>query len=76
MKKDLLRNISIKKIANLPISKQIQQIDKSHSLVSSDYNSLYPSAMAHKDSKWPKIDTSVTFKKEDSTRLCELFNTG
>ena len=44
-------------------------------LASSDFNSLSP-AMAHKDSKWPKIQTAVAIKQEHSTRLCELFDTG
>ena len=39
------------KLNNLPISKEIKQIDKSNLLESSDYNSLYPSAMAHLNSK-------------------------
>ena len=32
--------------------------------------------MAHKNSKWPKIETTIAIKKEASARLCELFNTG
>ena len=31
--------------------------------------------MAHKDSKWPKIETVLAIKKEDSARLCEVFKT-
>ena len=30
--------------------------------------------MAHKDSKWPKIEIAKAIKKEDSDRFCELFN--
>ena len=37
---------------------------------------LNPSAMAHKDSKWPKMEAAIAIKKEDSARLCELFNIG
>ena len=48
-------------------------IDKSDLLPSSDYNSLYPSAMAHPDSKWPIIETARAIKLEDSNNLCELF---
>ena len=48
-----------KKIADLPISKALQQIAKTGLLVSIDFISLYPSAIAHKDSKWPKIETTV-----------------
>ena len=51
-------------------------MDKSDLLVSSDYNSLYPSAMAHNDSNWSKLETAKTIEKEDSDRLCELINTG
>ena len=36
--------------------------------------SFYPSAMAHNDSKWPKIETTKTIEKEYSNRLCEFFN--
>ena len=36
----------IKKLASLPISKELNKIDKIDLLVSSDYTSLYPSAMS------------------------------
>ena len=32
--------------------------------------------MAHENSKRPKIETTIAIKKEDSARLCELFNNG
>ena len=51
-------------------------IDKSDLLVSSDYNSLYPSAMALSDSKWPKTETAKAIDTEDSNRLCSLYNSG
>ena len=54
----------------------MKKIDKSDLLVSSDYNSLYPIAMAQQDSKWPKIETAKSIKKEDSDRSCELLNSG
>ena len=63
-----------RKIARIPISKQIALIDKSDLFVSSDYNSLHPSAMAHPDSKWPKKETVVAVNTENSDRLCSLFN--
>ena len=63
-----------RKVARIPVSKQLAVIDKSDLLVSSDYNSLYPSAMAHPDSKWPKIETAKAIRLEDSDYLCELFN--
>ena len=63
-----------KKLASLSISKKLNKIDKSNLLVSSDYNSLYPSAMAHDDSTWPSIETAKGIRPEDSKYLCELFN--
>ena len=51
-------------------------IDKSDPFVSSDYNNLYPSARSHPDSKWRKIESSESTAKEDSEKLCCLFNTG
>ena len=51
-------------------------IDKSDFFLSSDYISLYPSAMAILDSKWPKIETAREINIEDSDRLCSLFNNG
>ena len=65
-----------RKVARIPVSKQLALIDKSDLLVSSDYNSLYPLAMAHPDSKWPTIATAKTINIEDSNYLCELFNNG
>ena len=65
-----------KKPTNLPICKELQQIDKSDLLVSGDYLSVYPPAMAHKGSKWPKIETAVAINQEDSNCICEVFNTG
>ena len=59
------------------MSRELKRVVKSDLIVASDYNSLYPSAMADKGSKWPKIETTTTVKKkEDSARLLELFNTG
>ena len=74
--KDSFENFINKKHANLPISKELQQTNESDLLVSSEYNRLYPSAMAHKDSKWPVKETAVAKKTKNSTRLCELFNSG
>ena len=63
---DSFENYINKEIGNLPISRELKRVDKSGLFVSRDYNSLYPSAMAHKDSKWPKIETAIAIKKEDS----------
>ena len=75
IKKDSFENYINKNIGNLPISGELKRVDKSD-LLSSDYNSLYPSAMAHKESYWFKIETAIAIKKEDSACLCDLFNTG
>ena len=45
-------------------------INKSDLLILSVYISLYPSAMAHLDSKWPKVQTKKAIKIEYSDRLC------
>ena len=58
------------------ISKELKAIDKSDLLVSSDYNSLYPSAMAHEKSSWPAIETAKAINPEDSEVYGKLFNTG
>ena len=58
------------------MSKQLAVIDKADLLVSSDYFSLYNPAMAHLDSKWPKIETAKAIRPEDSDYLCEHFNNG
>ena len=44
-------------------------IDKSDLLFSSDFDSSYPSALAHPDSKWPKIETPKAISLEESDRL-------
>ena len=72
--KDHFDNYIKKKLSSLPISKELNKIDKSDLLASSDYNSLYPSAMAHENSKRPAIETAKAITPEDSNLLCELFN--
>ena len=63
-------------MSSLPVSKELAKIDKTDLLVSSDYNSLYPSAMAHPDSNWPKMEAAKAIDIKASGRLCELFNNG
>ena len=58
------------------MSKQLAVIDESDLLVSSDYNSLYPPAMAHLDSEWPKKEIAKAIRPGDSDYLCELPNNG
>ena len=65
-----------KKLSSLPISDELNNMNKSDLLVSSDYISLYPSAMAHEKSKWPAIETAKAINPEDSEVYCKLFNTG
>ena len=64
-----------KKLSSLPISKELKTVDKSDLLVSTDYKSLYPSAMAHEKSTWPAIETAKAINPEDSEVYCKLFNT-
>ena len=45
-----VKNIS-SKMSSLPVSKELAKLDKTNLLVSIDYNSVYPSAMAHLESK-------------------------
>ena len=70
-----LEDIVDRKVARIPVSKELAVIVKFDLHFSSDYNSLYPSAMAHLDSKGPK-KTAKAIEPEDSDRLCELFNKG
>ena len=65
----------MEKLSSLPISKELNKIDKSDFLVSSDFNSLYPSAMAHEKSNWPAIETAKAINPEDSEVFCNFFNT-
>ena len=74
--KQHFENYIKKKLSSLPISKELNAVDKSDLLVSSDYNSLYPSAMAHEKSTWPSIETALAINPKDSEVYCELFNTG
>ena len=74
--KDSFEKYIIKKIGNLHISRKSKRVGKSNPHVPGNYSSLYSRAMAHKDSKWPKLETAIAIKKEDSARLCELFKTG
>ena len=60
--KQNFENYIKKKLSSLPISKELNKIDKSHLLVSIDYNSLYRSAMAHETSTWPAIETAKSNK--------------
>ena len=53
-----------KQLGELEISKELQNINKDDSVVSYDYNSLYPSAQIDKNSTWPKVETTYPFKKD------------
>ena len=74
--KQRFENYIKKKLSSLPISKELNKIDKLHLLNKSDYNSLYPSAMAHEKSNWPAIETAEAINPEDSEVFCKLFNNG
>ena len=75
IKKDLDKFID-KKLGELEISKELQEINKDDLLVSYDFNSLYPSAQIDKNSTWPKIETAYSFKKYMNDSICTLFNSG
>ena len=62
------------KLAKIPISKEKSMVDKT--VLSSEYNSLYTSAMAHRDSKWPKLETVKAIIIEDNEKICSLFIRG
>ena len=74
--KQHFENYIKKKLSSLPISKELNKIEKSGLLVSSEYNSLYPSAMAFEQSTWPAIETAKAINPEDSEVYCVLFNNG
>ena len=74
--KQHFENYIKKKLSSLMTSKELKTIDKSDLLVSSDYNSLYPSAMAHEKSTWPAMETAKAINLEDSEVYCKLFNAG
>ena len=67
--KQLFENYIKKKLFSPSISKELNKIDKSDLLVSSDYNSLYPSAMAHIKSTWLAIETTKAKNLEDSVKF-------
>ena len=60
----------------LPISKDLQEIDKSDLLVSYDFNSLYQSAQAEKNSTRPSNETAYLLKKYMNDAFCGTFNSG
>ena len=52
----------MKKLGNLEISKDLQNINKEDLLVSYDFNSLYPSPQMDTKSTWPEDETIYPFK--------------
>ena len=58
----------------MDITKSLRMMNKDSSFLSYDFNSLYPSAEADEDSKWPAIETSFPFERFLSDAICELFN--
>ena len=63
-----------RKLGELPISKNLQRINKDDLLVSYDYNSLYPSAQADINGSWMNIETAYPFQKYMSDAVCTSFN--
>ena len=60
--KKIFEEYIIKKYLTYQNQKSLKTLIKKDILVSSDYNSSCPSAMAHNDSKWPKLETSISIK--------------
>ena len=52
-----------KKLVELPISKNLQKIDENDLLFLFDFNKLYRSTQADKDSTWPAIEVAYLFRK-------------
>ena len=71
-----LEEYNDRNLARIPVSKQLALVDKTGLLESSDYITLYPSSIAHLDSKWPKIEIAEAINIEDSDRLGSLFIIG
>ena len=65
-----------KNLGDFEISEGLRLTKKDDLLVSYDLNSLYPSAEADKDSKWPAIETAYPFEKFMNNAVCELFKSG
>ena len=76
MNKRELDKLLDKKLGELEIGKEIQNIIKIDLLVSYDFNSLYPSAQIELNSTWLKIETAYPFKKDMNESICSLFNSG
>ena len=74
MNKKELDNFLDKKLGELEISKELQNINKVDLLVSYDFNSFYPSAQLDINSIWPKIEKTCPFEKYVSVVVCSLFN--
>ena len=68
------KSLSVKKFGDLDITKSFRKMNKDSSLLSYNFNSLYPCAEADEDSKWPAIETSFPFERFLSDAICELFN--
>ena len=60
----------------MEISEELQKINKHDSLVSYDFNSLYPTAQRDMNSTWPKLEIAHPFEKDMNDSFCSLFNSG
>ena len=58
----------------LPIHEQLYRLDLNINQMDFDAASLYPSAMWDKDSVYPKIETSYTFKPQMNDVFVNDFN--
>ena len=58
----------------LPIHKELSKLDSNKTQKDYDANSLYPSAMWHEKTVYPKIETGFTFKPDMNDVYVEAFN--
>ena len=56
------------KVARIPVSKELANLDNTDLLVASDYDCLYPSAMSLPYWKWPETETAKANTVESSDR--------
>jgi hypothetical protein len=64
----------LNKIQKKKIDLQIKNLPSKDVLISQDANSLYPSAMADKNSEFPKAESSRPIKQEEKKHFTNLFN--
>jgi hypothetical protein len=57
------------------LTNELKQLDVNDYMIAFDYNSLYPSAMSHINSEYPKAESARVFdKSREKQEFLELFN--